>query len=194
MTSIRTLSFLLVVAALLADISEAFALLESSSVASGSRISRRQSLIVNHAQQQPREGENLSVEEQREEDESISEADKRLSDLLPPTVNFQRSSLLFSENPATQRNNPLLKFWRNVKTTVPPVITGAWPWRDPYLADEDPMTAFYNILFVRLPVIVMGLVYTKNLVSGHPLIMDYGDGPFEVSPLIVYGVLAIVLA
>lgn len=129
-----------------------------------------------------------------EGEESISAADARLSDLLPPTVNFSRDSVLFSENPSTQRNNPLLTFWRRVKKIVPPVVTGAWPWRDPYLAETDPMSAFYNICFVRLPIIAMGMIYTKNLVSGQPLIMDVGDGPFEMSPVFVYLVLAIVLA
>jgi hypothetical protein len=145
------------------------------------------------ANAQPQQGDTDKADEE-EQAQLLTEADKRLSDLLPPTVNFAKDSVLFSENPATQRNNPLLKFWRRVKSTVPPIVTGAWPWRDPHLADEDPMSAFYNICFVRLPVIVMGLVYTNNLVSDHPLIMDYGDGPFEVSPLIVYGVLAVVLA
>lgn len=131
-----------------------------------------------------------------DEDETmtLSPADARLSDLLPPTVNFSRDSVLFSENPSTQRNNELLTIWRKIKQFVPPIITGAWSWRDPYLADENPMAAFYNIGFVRLPIIIAGCVYTKNLLTGHPLIMDYGDGPFEMNPIIVYLILAIVLA
>jgi hypothetical protein len=77
---------------------------------------------------------------------------------------------------------------------VPPIFTGAWPWRDPFLADENPVGALYNILFVRLPVIGMGLVYSKNLNDGHPFIIDYGDGPVEFPPLAVLLVLAIILA
>ena len=129
-----------------------------------------------------------------EEEDRLSEADARLSDILPPAVSVSRNSVLFSEKPVTQRNNDVLDFWRGVKSTVPPVITGAWPWRDPYLADEHPMGAIYNIIFVRMPVIITGFIYAKNLHEGHPLIMDYGDGPFVVSPLIVFGVLALVLA
>lgn len=143
----------------------------------------------------PEEDQNPGIIiEDEEEEKSLSEADARLSDILPPSLSFSRNSVLFSEKPVTQRNNEVLTFWRGMKSMVPPVITGAWPWRDPFLADENPMGAFYNICFVRLPVIFMGLVYAKNLKEGHPLIMDYGDGPFEVSPLIVLGVLAIVLA
>ena len=127
-------------------------------------------------------------------EETLSEADSRLSDILPPTLSFARNSILFSENPVTQRNNEVLTFWRGMKSIVPPIITGAWPWRDPYLADENPLSAFYNICFIRMPTIFMGLVYANNLKEGHPLILDYGDGPMEVSPFIVFGVLAIVLA
>ncbi|CAB9506034.1 expressed unknown protein [Seminavis robusta] len=139
------------------------------------------------AQQDPKATE-------EEEEDLLAEADARLSDILPPAVSFSRNSILFSEKPVTQRDNDVLAFWRGMKATVPPVITGAWPWRDPYLADENPMTAFYNILFVRLPVIAMALVYAKNLKEGHPLVMDYGDGPFEVSPIAVLVLVAIILA
>lgn len=127
-------------------------------------------------------------------DNSISDADKRLSDILPPAVSFSRNSVLFSEKPVTQRNNDVLDFWRGLKNKVPAVVTGAWPWRDPFFADENPMGAIYNICFVRMPVIAVGLLYVKNLTEHHPLIMDYGNGPLEISPLIVLGVLALILA
>jgi len=129
-----------------------------------------------------------------EEEGKLSEADRRLSDILPPAVSFSRNSVLFSEQPVTQRNNDVLKAWRVIKSKVPPLITGAWPWRDPYLGDENPMGAVYNIFFVRLPVIAAGMIYVKNLVEGHPLIIDYGDGPFVVNPLVVFLVLALILA
>ena len=121
------------------------------------------------------------------------EIDSRLSDILPPAVSFSRNSVLFSENPVTERNNEVLDVWRFLKRVLPPLITGAWSHRDPYLADANPMGAMYNMFFVRAPLLAMGGVYLKNLFQGHPLIMDYGDGPFEVNPLIVLGVLAITL-
>lgn len=145
------------------------------------------------ALQEP-ERSNIPIYDDPEAEETLSEADARLSDILPPAVSFSRNSILFSERPVTQRNNEVLAFWRGVKSTVPPIVTGAWPWRDPFLADENPMGAFYNILFVRLPIIGMGLVYAKNLNDGHPFIIDYGDGPVEFPPLAVLLVLAIMLA
>jgi hypothetical protein len=136
----------------------------------------------------------IPVSNDSEIEGALSEADARLSDILPPAVSFSRNSILFSERPVTQRNNEVLDFWRGVKSTLPPVITGAWPWRDPFLADENPMGALYNVLFVRFPVIGMGLVYAKNLNDGHPFIIDYGDGPVEFPPIAVLLVLAIILA
>jgi hypothetical protein len=117
-----------------------------------------------------------------------------IDDLTPPSINLKRDSILFSENPSTQRNNSGLDLWRASKTNLPAVLTGAWPWRDLTLADHNPAGALYNIAFVRLPIILVGLVYAKNLSQGHPLIMDVGDGPFEMSPLIVIAVLAFILA
>jgi hypothetical protein len=51
----------------------------------------------------------------------------------------------------------------------------------------------YNIAFVRTPVILVGLVHAKNLLGGHRLIMDFGDGPFEMSPSIGIAVLSLIL-
>jgi hypothetical protein len=117
-----------------------------------------------------------------------------IDDLTPPAINLKRDSILFSENPSTQRNNSALDLWLACKTDLPAVFTGAWPWRDSNLANDNPGGALYNIAFVRMPVILVGLVYGKNLFQGHPLIMDIGDGPFEMSPLIVIAVLALILA
>ena len=45
-----------------------------------------------------------------------------------------------------------------------------------------------------IPTIGIGIVYIKNLVEGHPLIMDFGQGAFEMSPIAVFAVLALILA
>jgi hypothetical protein len=56
-----------------------------------------------------------------------------------------------------------------------------------------PIAGFYNMIFVRLPTIVTGVLYSKNALSGHPLVIDVGGGPTEVSPLIVAVVLFVIL-
>jgi hypothetical protein len=121
-----------------------------------------------------------------------------IDDLTPPPINLARDSILFSENPSTQRNNnSALDAWKFCKSNLPAVFTGAWPWREneqKSLANHNPVGGLYNMAFVRLPVILIGLVYSRNLFEGHPLIMDIGDGPFAMSPLIVYLVLALILA
>ena len=137
------------------------------------------------------------------EEQNINELD----DLTPPTINIARDSILFSENPSTKRNNAFLNVWISCKNNLPPIITGAWPWRIKqrrseasqdnvvvYAADENPLGAMYNMAFVRIPVIGIAIVYCYNLSHGHPLIMDLGQGTFEVSPLIVLSVLAFILA
>jgi hypothetical protein len=121
-----------------------------------------------------------------------------IDDLTPPPINLARDSILFSENPSTQRNNnSALDAWKFCKSNLPAVFTGAWPWREneqKTLANHNPVGGLYNMAFVRLPVIAIVLLYSRNLVEGHPLIMDIGDGPFEMNPLIVYSVLALILA
>ena len=117
-----------------------------------------------------------------------------LTDLTPPSVNLARDSILFSENPSTQRNNPALDTWNGAKSNLPAFVTGAWPWKDLSVADKDPVGALYNIAMVRMPVVLVGILYGKNLIEGHPLVMDIGDGPFVMSPLIVIAVLGLILA
>jgi len=117
-----------------------------------------------------------------------------LDNLTPPPINLSRGSILFSENPSTKRNNAVLDLWRSCKVNLPAVITGGWPWKDSDFADDNPIAGLYNIAFVRMPVIVVGFVYGKNLLEGHPLIMDIGDGPFVMSPLVVVAVLGLILA
>ena len=125
---------------------------------------------------------------------STDTANYYMDDLTPPAINLKRDSILFSENPSTQRNNTGLDAWRFCKANVAAVFTGAWSWRDTTVADHNPVGALYNMFFVRIPVVVVGLVYCKNLLDGHPLVMDIGDGPFEMSPLVVLAVLALILA
>eukprot|EP00429_Kryptoperidinium_foliaceum_P003043 CAMPEP_0176016284 /NCGR_PEP_ID=MMETSP0120_2-20121206/7770_1 /TAXON_ID=160619 /ORGANISM="Kryptoperidinium foliaceum, Strain CCMP 1326" /LENGTH=197 /DNA_ID=CAMNT_0017349273 /DNA_START=116 /DNA_END=709 /DNA_ORIENTATION=+ len=117
-----------------------------------------------------------------------------LDDLTPPPVNFARDSILFSDNPATKRNNAAVEAWSICRKNLPPVFTGTWPWRDPNITERDPLGALYNMFVVRIPTMGIGVVYIKNLVEGHPLVMDFGHGPFEMSPLIVFSVLAFILA
>lgn len=133
-----------------------------------------------------------------------------MDDLSPPSLDINKDSILFSPNPSTKRNNDALVLWKFCKQNLPPVFTGAWPWRgnngnsNPRdgsqqkgintLANDNPFGGFYNMLFVRLPVILAGMLYVRNLLDGYPLVLNIGLGPFEPNPLIVFAVLAIILA
>lgn len=116
--------------------------------------------------------------------------DSHLNDLTPPLINWRRESILFGDRPATQKNNNALRLWRKVKSSLPPVVTGAYKKTT---ADANPMGALFNMLFIRIPILAAGILYVVNLATGHPLIMDVGYGPFEVSPIIVGGVLYLML-
>jgi hypothetical protein len=120
----------------------------------------------------------------------LKEDDEADVDLMFPPINIRKESILFGENPATRNNNNSLRLWKTLKERLPFVVTGA---RTPTTADNNPIGAIYNIVFVRLPVIVAGLVYGKNLAEGHPLIVDVGDGPFTVNSLIVLAVFFVIL-
>lgn len=120
----------------------------------------------------------------------MKEDDEADVDLMFPPINIRKESILFGDNPTTMKNNNALRLWKTLKDRLPFVVTGA---RTPSTADDNPIGGIYNILFVRLPVIVAGLVYGKNLVEGHQLIVDVGDGPFSVNPLIVLAVLFVIL-
>jgi hypothetical protein len=120
----------------------------------------------------------------------LKEDDEAEVDLMFPPINIRKESILFGDNPATMNNNNTLRLWKALKENLPFVVTGA---RTPNTADDNPIGGIYNILFVRLPVVVAGLVYGKNLAEGHPLIVDVGDGPFSVSPLIVLAVFFVIL-
>jgi hypothetical protein len=116
--------------------------------------------------------------------------DDHLDDLKPPLINWRRESILFGESPATQKNNNMLRLWRDLKQNLPPVVTGAYK---PTSADENPIGGLFNMTFIRIPILLSGVFYIVNLVSGHPLIMDIGSGPFEVNPVVVAGVLYLML-
>ena len=113
-----------------------------------------------------------------------------LDDLQPPSVSFTRNSVLFGENPPTQRNNGPLWLWRGAKSILPSFATGAW---DEGKGDATPVEHLYNLLFVRMPTVLMGILYMRNLSMGHPLVMNYGDGFFEVPPLVVRCVFLVIL-
>ena len=117
-----------------------------------------------------------------------------LDDLTPPPINIARNSILFSENPATKRNNAFSQLWKMCLRNLPPIFTGAWPWRDASITERNPVGALYNMMLVRIPTVGIGAVYAKNLWEGHPLIMDFGQGAFEMSPVVVLSVLALILA
>lgn len=121
----------------------------------------------------------------------VKNNDDRLdAGLSPPPINIRKESILFGENPATMDNNNALRLWVNLKGTLPFVFTGA---REPDTGDDNPIGAIYNIIFVRVPVIVAGLVYGKNQIEGHPLVVDFGDGPLAMNPLVVLGVMFFIL-
>ena len=112
-------------------------------------------------------------------------------DLRPPPVNVRKESILFSDSPATVENNNSLRLWKAMKEKLPYIFTGS---RNDTTADENPMGGIYNVAFVRFPTILMGFVYSKNLLDGHGLVVDLGlSGPFEVNPLVVAGALYIIL-
>ena len=115
-----------------------------------------------------------------------------LDDLTPPTISFTRNSILFGDNPPTQKNNGPLWLWRSAKTILPPMVTGAYGNKD--RGDTRPVEHLYNLIFVRTPTVLAACLYVKNIVLGHPLVVNFGDGTMiEVSPLIVFGVIFAIL-
>jgi hypothetical protein len=89
-----------------------------------------------------------------------------------------------------------LRLWRTCKNHLPFVLTGARTASR--TADENPIGGIYNIVFVRLPTIMAGLIYTKNLLldGHHGMIVDLGfggAGPFELPPIIVGATLYVIL-
>ena len=113
-----------------------------------------------------------------------------LDSLRPPAFNLRKESLLFDETSATKKNNNVLRFWQFCKQKLPRLVHGA---REATTADDNPIGALYNMAFVRIPVIATGMIYGINLANGHPLVMDFGDGPFEMNPILVAAMLYILL-
>mmetsp|Transcript_15990 Transcript_15990/g.34541 ORF Transcript_15990/g.34541 Transcript_15990/m.34541 type:complete len:221 (+) Transcript_15990:139-801(+) len=129
-----------------------------------------------------------------------------LDELTPPSVSFSRNSILFGDNPPTQRNNAPLRLWQGTKSLLPPIITGAWEDGDGGTDDDGngkgrrigkgdtkPVEHLYNLLFVRFPTVCCMVVYVRNILNGQPLVMDLGEGMFEVPPVIVFGVFLAIL-
>ena len=78
--------------------------------------------------------------------------------------------------------NPLA-IWKGVKNVLPPIVTGA---SDETIGNEAPAEALYNLIFVRTPTIVVGILYFQRISGGgNPIFMDLGLGSFELSPLLV---------
>lgn len=109
-------------------------------------------------------------------------------DLQPPAFNLRKESLLFDENATTRQNNNVRRLWLACRQHLPRVVHGAREGFEP-----EPLSALYNMITVRIPAIVAGLVYYYNLFVGHPLIVDFGDGAFEIHPVIVASVLYMLL-
>jgi hypothetical protein len=109
--------------------------------------------------------------------------------LTKPTVfNLRKESLLFDENAATRQNNNVRRLWLACQKHLPRVVHGKREGIEP-----EPLGALYNMLCVRIPAIVAGMVYGFNVSTGHPLIVDLGDGAFEMHPIIVATVLYVLL-
>lgn len=152
----------------------------SHCLTTSSRLEEKRSYPSDKNQQQ--QETNLEEEQQQRLENGIDKT------LLPPAINLRKESILFGDNPATRYDS--LRAWRATKKHLPFVLHGA---RHATTADENPIGGFYNMIFVRLPTILAGCVYAKNALTGHPLVIDVGSGPTEVSPLIVAAVFFVIL-
>jgi hypothetical protein len=117
--------------------------------------------------------------------------DDELDELSPPSISFTRNSILFGKDPPTQKNNMPLMLWQETKSVLPKFVTGAW---EEGKGDREPLEHLYNLIFVRIPVVLMGMLYVNNLVHGHPLYMNFGGGnTFEVPSVVVFGIIYVIL-
>eukprot|EP00578_Thalassiosira_sp_NH16_P025153 CAMPEP_0181088628 /NCGR_PEP_ID=MMETSP1071-20121207/6885_1 /TAXON_ID=35127 /ORGANISM="Thalassiosira sp., Strain NH16" /LENGTH=124 /DNA_ID=CAMNT_0023170551 /DNA_START=153 /DNA_END=527 /DNA_ORIENTATION=- len=66
----------------------------------------------------------------------VENKNSELDDLTPPSISFTRNSILFGDDPPTQRNNGPLRLWQGTKSVLPPLVTGAW---DRGRGDKRPM-------------------------------------------------------
>ena len=126
---------------------------------------------------------------QEEQQQQKSSIDKNL---VRPPINIRKESILFGNDPATAENNNISRLWQTLKQNLPYVFTGV-PKNEVSAVDDNPIAAIYNMVFVRFPSVLAAIVYSKNLITGHPLYCDVGAGPFEIPPLFVYGVLLVIL-
>jgi hypothetical protein len=132
--------------------------------------------------------------------------------LRPPPFNLRKELLLFEERSATKNNNNVLQLWLFCKRQLPWFIHGAprhpeqpeQQQRSSHNSEnqvtayntqveEDPVALLYNMAFVQIPAVVARIVYIYNLSQGRPLIVDLGDGAFEINPLVVGGALFVFL-
>lgn len=140
--------------------------------------------------------------------DSKSSLDPR-EELSPPVFSLTRKSLLFDEDSSPSSDDQggndqvltsdlgkeagtlTLALWSGAKSVLPPLLTGA---SETTSGDKDALGSLYNLLFVRLPTVCVGVGYLVNLMQGHPLMMDpFGTGPFEVSPILVLAALWAIL-
>lgn len=131
---------------------------------------------------------------ENEKNTSLQEQKSIDKNLVRPPINIRKESILFGDDPATAGNNNISRLWQTLKQNLPYVFTGV-PKNEVSAVDDNPIGAIYNMIFVRFPSVLASIVYTKNLIEGHPLYCDigFGAGPFEIPPLFVYGVLLIIL-
>mmetsp|Transcript_833 Transcript_833/g.1281 ORF Transcript_833/g.1281 Transcript_833/m.1281 type:complete len:192 (-) Transcript_833:274-849(-) len=124
--------------------------------------------------------------------ESSIDSDDDVSSAFKPS---RGKSMLFSppDNDDDEMNKaediPLV-VWREVKSSLPRFVHGA---KETDSGDDNPLGCIYNLIFVRVPVIGAGVVYAKNLLSGYPLVIDVGQGPFEVNSFFVAACLWVLL-
>ena len=141
---------------------------------------------------------------QRNEEADAEPADPR-EELAPPVFSLRRKSLLFNDSSpdglggndrlltsdlGKEVGSITLTLWSRAKSVLPPLLTGA---SEATSGDKDALGSLYNLLFVRTPTFFLGIGYLVNLVQGHPLIMDFGTGAFEVSPIVVLAALWAIL-
>ena len=126
-------------------------------------------------------------------DSSDTKINDDLDDLMPPPFQFRRESILFGDNPSTKTNNSVLRLWRFLQQTLPPLVTGVSPNNNDDVDKNNPFGAIYNMVLVRIPLLATGFVYTRNLLEGHPVVIDVGAGPTELPPIVFYGFLYLLL-
>lgn len=83
--------------------------------------------------------------------------------------------------------------WLKIKEILPPIVHGAWKRN---AGNENPAGAIYNVLFVRIPTIVIAAVYANQLLTNSEFRMDFdfGFGPIELpSPVIASAFVVILL-